>query len=58
MRKYRPLWKELHLKVSQGVACRAEAVIRERQNKNVSIQTKTIPILKLPRFSPHQIGGE
>ena len=32
--------------------------LEQRQNKNDSIQSKIIPILKLPRFSPHRIGGE
>ena len=32
--------------------------LEQRQNKNDSIQSKIIPILKLPLFSPHLIGGE
>ena len=33
-------------------------VLEQRQNKNDSIQSKIIPILKLPRFFPHRLGGE
>ena len=32
--------------------------LEQIQNKNDSIQLKMIPILKLPRFSPHRLGGE
>ena len=32
--------------------------LEQRQNKNDSIQSKILPILKLPLFSPHCIGGE
>ena len=32
--------------------------LEQRQDKNDSIQSKIIPILKLPHFSPHRIGGE
>ena len=32
--------------------------LEQRQNKNNSIQSKMIPILKLPRFSPYRIDGE
>ena len=33
-------------------------ILKQRQNKNDSIQSKIIPILKLPRFFPYRIGGE
>ena len=33
-------------------------ILEQRQNKNDSIQPKIIPILKLPRFFPHRLGGE
>ena len=32
--------------------------LEQRQNKNDSIQPKIIPILNLPRFFPHRLGGE
>ena len=32
--------------------------LEQRKNKNDSIQSKIIPILKLPLFSPYHIGGE
>ena len=35
-----------------------ESVLEQRQNKNNPIQSKMIPILILPRFSPHRIGVE
>ena len=43
---------------SERVLYENNRLLDQRQNKNDSIQTKTIPILKLPRFSPRQIGGE
>ena len=33
-------------------------ILEQRQNKNDSIQSKIIPILKLPRFFPLRIGSE
>ena len=36
-----------------------EVELKQRQNKNDSIQSKISPILKLPLFSPYRIvGGE
>ena len=35
-----------------------EVLLEQRQDKNDSIQSKIIPILKLPRFFPHRLGGE
>ena len=32
--------------------------VEQRQDKNDSIESKIIPILKLTRFFPHRIGGE
>ena len=32
--------------------------LEQRQNKNDSIQSKIIPILKLPHFFPQRIGDE
>ena len=32
--------------------------LEQRQNKKDSIQSKIIPRLKLPLFSPDRIGGE
>ena len=32
--------------------------LEQRQNKNDSIQSKMIPILKFSRFFPHRLGGE
>ena len=33
-------------------------LLEQRLKKNDSIQSKMIPILKLPRFFPRRIGGE
>ena len=33
-------------------------LLKQRQNKNDSIDSKTIPILILQLFFPHRIGGE
>ena len=33
-------------------------LLEQRQNKNDSIQSEIIPILKLPLFFPDRIGGE
>ena len=38
--------------------CKMGHLLEQRQNKNDSIQSKIIPILKLPRFLSHRIGDE
>ena len=43
-------------KVDLCIMC--DLMIEQRQNKNNSIQSEIIPILKLPLFSPDRIGGE
>ena len=37
---------------------RTVSKLEQRQNKNDSIQSKIIPMLKLPRFILHRTGGE
>ena len=38
--------------------CLEATKLEKRQDKNDSIPTKIIPVLKLPRFFPRRLGGE
>ena len=54
---------EMYENSSQILECNISALpkrlcLEQRQYKNDSIQSKLIPILKLPPFSPRRIGGK
>ena len=54
--RFESLWKSY--KFQSFILTLEYLVLEQRQYKNDSIQSKIIPIFKLPHFFPCRLGGE